>query len=180
MPIHLGHMHKAMLFLCGALLLASCRKDSDTPTSTPAAAAHCTALTGITPRDVMGALMAAPDTTDWRTREPWCPVVDGLFPTREGLHWSSEADSTELFAFPNPTEGSFRFDMLRMNGYADIRVVDTEGALLHTVDSTTAPAFIFDLDGHGLYDGELVRVYYRVVGPDSTMVRGQGDVRYTP
>ena len=173
-------MRGTTLLFSGALLIASCRKDRDTPASTPVASPHCTPVSGFTPRDVQGALMADPDTTDWRTREPWCPFVEGLFPARDGLHWSSEADSTELFAFPNPTEGSFMFNALRMNGYVDIRVVDMDGGLLHAVDSAMASTFYFDLAGHGLHNGELVRVYYRMVGPDGAMVRGQGDIRYAP
>lgn len=127
----------------------------------------------------MGAVMASPDTTDWRTSDDWCAEVEALFPEIPGLAWATELDSAMIAGFPNPTGSHFALHVDDdTTTYADVRIVRQNLQVLHQVDSMTATTYVFAMDTLGLTPGELFRVYYRIVNADGTAHRGHGDMRY--
>lgn len=177
--LRIMNIHKPILMACFVVLVTACRKESgnDRPVAPPSHS--CGVFEGVTRRDVTGALIPPPDTTDWRTTDNWCPEIEALFPPITGLTWAAELDSSMVMGFPNPTGSSFALHLDNdTTTHADVRIVRQNLQVLHQMDSMTASLYAFHMDSLGLMPGELFRVYYRIVNTDGTAHRGHGDMRY--
>lgn len=164
----------AWLTLCA--VLPACHKGQ------PAAPDECPSITGITPRDVMGALMGTEDTTDWQRLDTWSTAVEELFAGRPAPPLaSSVSDTLYSIGYPNPTPGHFRMDLERdSTPFMDVRVIDADCNLVLMVDSITSALYQLDEDSLDLSPGERLRVYYRIVHSDGTAHQGHGDVQGAP
>jgi hypothetical protein len=167
------------LLILAALLLASCTKDANPPP--PATPANpCGIVSGISSRDVNGAPVLPPDTTDWRWSDDWCPAVEAMFADRPAVTLNTTApDSLQIICFPNPASYSqFTLSFYRDdNSYVDIRFVNIHFELLGSIESLTTTSRTINAYTVGVSSSQTVRAYYRVVRPDGSAYRGHGDVK---
>ncbi len=172
---------RLLLVLLSGVFLFSCKKDKDSE-APPTPANPCGEVAGIHHTDVNGALMYPADSTDWRTSDAWCSVVEDLFADRPPVVWdAAPPDSLLIVCFPNPTSNQFRLDLYRDDtSYVDIRFVDAQFGLIASFDSLTTLQHLFRADSLGIDGPQTVRAYYRVVHADGTAHRGHGDVRIEP
>lgn len=99
----------------------------------------------------------------------------------DSLTWAQAVESMVIEAYPNPSASVVAFHVAMEPGsYMDLRVARENLQVVLAVDPITATLVQFRLDPMGLGNGELVRMYYRIVHPDGTANRGHGDVKFLP
>ena len=175
---HILPCMKRMAFLTSMVVfLGACAKD--TPEGTPSGSSSgCAAISGFSMVDVNGASILPPDTTDWRTTDDWCPPVEQLFADLPPVTYvDTPLTEPAIAGFPNPCSEVFAMWLGNDSSVmVDLRIVDHASQLVYAMDSITAHSIIIPADDLGVADGQLFRVYYRIVHPNGTAHRGHGDM----
>lgn len=158
------------------VLLYACAKDD--PEAPPLSSADCAAISGYSMVDVNGAAILPPDTSDWRTTDDWCPAVEQLFADLPTVSWmDTPLTEPAIAGYPKPCSAQFAMWLGNDSiSRVDLRIVDHTTQLVLAVDSITANHIAILADSIGATDGQLFRVYYRIVNPDGTAHRGHGDM----
>jgi hypothetical protein len=157
----------ALLFLC-ILAADACTKDN-----TPESKATKFYFTGITPTDQNGNLMAAPDTSDWKTGDVWPEAAEKLF-ANTGAMTCTPYYKYNIAAFPNPCKNSFMTSFTKDSAtLVSVRLVDENLKVLVSIDSVTARTIQINVSSFGIKD--TMRLYYKFI-KDNCEFRGHGDI----
>ena len=168
---------KRRVFLIMFVILCACGKDEPATTAS-GSSSGCGTISGFSMTDVNGVSILPPDTDDWRTIEDWCPSVEQLFADLPSVTYVDTAlADPAVLGFPNPCSQMFALwfgnDTTSM---VDLRIVDQNSHLIYSSDSITAQVITLPAQNLNVADGQLFRVYYRIVHPNGTAHRGHGDM----
>ena len=129
--------------------------------------------------DVNGAAIMPPDTTDWRTTDTWCPWAEALFADLPAVTWVDTAlNEPAIAGYPNPCSDEFAMWFGNdTTARVDLRIINQASQLVYSRDSIAYHQMQIQTDGLGVTNGQLFRIYYRIVHPDGTAHRGHGDMK---
>lgn len=179
-PATLAFLKRILSLFAVTALLLSCEKEDEGCPGTTSTGTHagCGPITGFSMVDLNGAPMAPPDTTDWRTTDNWCPWAESLFADLPTVIWvDTPLTEPAIKAYPNPCQDQFVMWLGNdTTDHVDLRIINHNAQLVHSLDSITSNNYLFDTDGWNVTDGQLFRVYYRIVHPNGTAHRGHGDM----
>ena len=166
-------------FLLVAALLAGCKKDDDCPEDPAGGGGGCGTITGFSMVDVNGQAMMPPDTTDWRTTDNWCPWAEALFADLPAVTWVDTAlNEPAIAGYPNPCSSVFTMWFGNdTTARIDLHIISHTSQLVYSLDSITSNHIEIQADSLGVANGQLFRIYYRIVRPDGTAHRGHGDMK---
>lgn len=175
----LACVKRLLPFLAALVLLAACKKDDDCPDEPAGGSGGCGTITGFSMVDVNGAPMMPPDTTDWRTTDNWCPWAEALFADLPAVTWvETPLPEPAIAGYPNPCSSQFAMWLGNdTTSHVDLRIISHTSQLVYSHDSITSNHIGIQADSLGVANGELFRVYYRIVHPDGTAHRGHGDMK---
>ena len=165
-------------FLAAVTLLAACKKEDGTADAL-GSGGGCGTITGFSMVDVNGAAIMPPDTTDWRTTDTWCPWAEALFADLPAVTWVDTAlNEPAIAGYPNPCSDEFAMWFGNdTTARVDLRIINQASQLVYSRDSIAYHQMQIQTDGLGVTNGQLFRIYYRIVHPDGTAHRGHGDMK---
>jgi hypothetical protein len=177
-------VQKSVFFFAVLLLtfFSSACSDDDNSSSEPEIPATIS-FNGISPVDVQGAPVAAPDPTDWKLTDGWTSTEENLFGTEQLALCSPNPDFEVFPAYPNPCMDILSLSLKAVPQYSlDLRLVDSEYTLLFLLNNLaldTISAFQIDLNQAQASSGDTLRLYYRIRGEDCQF-QGHGDILFNP
>ncbi len=130
---------------------------------------------GITKTDVKGQVISY-DHTDWNFNDEWKDKEKNLFDIKHDTQCESGDIQYEIIAYPNPSAYSFfLFHKIDENRSLSYKIVDKDfNVVLSKENAASNEQFL--LDENKFKSGDILRIYYKVLGENCEM-KGHGDIK---
>lgn len=177
-------MPKTVYVLCliGSFLLfcCSCGENDATEPEIENPMIFTLDINDITPTDASGALLGAPDNSDWTFDEDWPIVIENLFEEYDSLDHSCDIPmNINVYpAYPNPGNGTFFISMQKPNeAKISLEFVNKYGSSLNELKDITGTNISIDANLFVPAQDSFVRVYYLLSTLDNCAFKGHGDIQ---